>query len=106
MSGVGLLGGAAVLAVGTYLLRLAGPVLRTRYPISRGVEDFLNRASVVLLVAVALTGAIIAGHDVAGWARPAGVAAGVVAALARVPLFGVVVIAAATTAGLRLIGVA
>ncbi len=95
----------AVLAVGTYAMRVAGPALRTRVTISPRTEQLMNRAAVTLLIAVAVTSTFFVGQELDGWARPAGVAAGVVAALCRVPLIGVVVIAAATAAGLRLLGV-
>ena len=98
--------GIAVLAVGTYLIRLAGPLLRNRYSVSANAERLMDRATVVLLVAVALTGAFFAGHDFAGWARPAGVAVGVLAAILRAPIAVVVILAAATAAGLRALGIA
>lgn len=106
MSGWSLLVGVAVLAVGTYLLRLAGPVLRTRLTVSRATEQMMDRAAVTLVVAVALTGAVFVGHDLAGWARPAGVAAGVLAAVCRAPLAVVIMVAAAVAAGLRALGIA
>ncbi|ATD70036.1 MULTISPECIES: AzlD domain-containing protein [Gordonia] len=96
--------GIAVLAVGTYLIRLAGPLLRNRLTVSATAEKLMDRATVVLLVAVALTGAVFAGHDFAGWARPAGVAVGVLAAVLRAPIAVVVILAAATAAGLRALG--
>ncbi|GAC54050.1 AzlD domain-containing protein [Gordonia amicalis] len=96
--------GIAVLAVGTYLIRLAGPLLRNRLTVSATAEKLMDRAPVVLLVAVALTGAVFAGHDFAGWARPAGVAVGVLTAVLRAPIAVVVILAAATAAGLRALG--
>lgn len=98
--------GVALLAVGTYAIRLAGPILRNRISVSAETEALMDRAVVVLLVAVALTGALFVEHDFAGWARPAGVAVGVVAALLRAPLAVVIVLAAATAAGLRALGIA
>ncbi|WP_168707390.1 AzlD domain-containing protein [Gordonia paraffinivorans] len=98
--------GVALLAVGTYAIRLAGPILRNRISVSAETEALMDRAAVVLLVAVALTGALFVEHDFAGWARPAGVAVGVVAALLRAPLAVVIVLAAATAAGLRALGIA
>ncbi|MCR8896845.1 AzlD domain-containing protein [Gordonia sp. GONU] len=106
ISGFSLGIGIAVLAVGTYLIRLAGPLLRNRLTVSATAEKLMDRATVVLLVAVALTGAVFAGHDFAGWARPAGVAVGVVAAVLRAPIAVVVILAAATAAGLRAMGIA
>ncbi|MCZ0912120.1 AzlD domain-containing protein [Gordonia amicalis] len=104
ISGFSLGIGIAVLAAGTYLIRLAGPLLRNRFTVSATAEKLMDRATVVLLVAVALTGAVFAGHDFAGWARPAGVAVGVVAAVLRAPIAVVVILAAATAAGLRALG--
>ncbi|AZG45196.1 AzlD domain-containing protein [Gordonia insulae] len=106
MSGTGLLAGVAVLAVGTYLIRLAGPALRSRFEVSRQTAALLDRAAIVLLVAVAATGALFVGHDFIGWACPAGVVVGVIAALRRAPLVVVVILAAGVAAGLRAVGVA
>ncbi|MFC9981481.1 AzlD domain-containing protein [Gordonia sp. NPDC127522] len=105
-TGISLAIGIAVLAVGTYAMRAAGPVLRNRISVSDAVEKLMDRATVVLLVAVALTGAFFVDHDFAGWARPAAVTVGVIAALLRAPLAVVVILAAATAAGLRALGVA
>ncbi|MDH3005182.1 MULTISPECIES: AzlD domain-containing protein [Gordonia] len=105
-SGLSLGIGIAVLAVGTYLIRLAGPLLRNRLTVSANTEELMDRATVVLLVAVALTGAFFVDHDFAGWARPAGVAVGILAAVLRAPLAVVVILAAATAAGLRAVGIA
>jgi len=105
-TGISLAVGITVLALGTYAMRAAGPVLRNRISVSDAVEKLLDRATVVLLVAVALTGSFFVDHDFAGWARPAGVTVGVIAALLRAPLAVVVILAAATAAGLRALGVA
>lgn len=105
-TGISLAVGITVLALGTYAMRAAGPVLRNRISVSDAVEKLLDRATVVVLVAVALTGAFFIDHDFAGWARPAGVTVGVIAALLRAPLAVVVILAAATAAGLRALGVA
>ncbi|MGI5130775.1 AzlD domain-containing protein [Pseudonocardia sp. CA-107938] len=93
------------LAAGTYLLRLAGIVLRGRLTVPQHVERLLDLGATALLVALAATAALTAAGGFAGWARPAGVAVGLVAAWWRVPFVLVVVLAAATTAGLRLLGV-
>ena len=104
--GWSLLLGVAVLAGGTYVLRIVGPMMRARVQVSGSTEAIMDRAAVVLLVVVALTGAVYAGQEFAGWARPAGVAVGVVAALCKAPLALVIILAAATAAGLRAVGIA
>ncbi|GAA3724772.1 AzlD domain-containing protein [Gordonia hankookensis] len=106
MSTTGLFIGVGVLAVGTYLIRLAGPALRNRYEVSPQAAAVMDRAAIVLLVGVAATGALFAGHDLVGWARPAGVTVGIIAALCKAPLVVVVLLAALVAAGLRAAGVA
>jgi branched-subunit amino acid transport protein len=95
----------AVLAVGTYGLRLAGVVLEDRLRLSDPVARLLPLAAVALLAALAATSALTEGGDLVGVARPVGVLAGVVAAWRRAPFVAVVLIAAATAALLRLFGV-
>jgi branched chain amino acid efflux pump len=95
----------AVLAAGTYGLRVAGPALRHRIQLGPAVQRLLTAAAAVLLVALAATAAVTEGHGFAGWARPAGVAAGGVLAVRRAPFPVVVIAACAVTALLRLLGI-
>ncbi|QNE20935.1 AzlD domain-containing protein [Kribbella qitaiheensis] len=97
--------GVLVLAVGTFSLRIAGPLLRTRFELPARMEKVMAAAAVVLLAALVATAALTDGHGAAGIARPAGVLVGGVLALRKVPFILVVVAAAATAAGLRLVGV-
>ena len=94
-----------VLGAGTYLLRVVGIVLRDRLSVPERVERYLDLAATALLVALVATATLTEGGGFAGWARPAGVLVGAIAAWRRVPFVLVVVLAAGTTAGLRLIGV-
>jgi branched-subunit amino acid transport protein len=94
-----------VLALGTYAFRIAGPVLRQRMRVPARVERLLADAATVLLVALVGTSALTDGQVFAGWARPAGVAVAAVLAVRRAPFPVIVVAAAGTTAGLRLLGV-
>ncbi|MFE9427967.1 AzlD domain-containing protein [Kitasatospora sp. NPDC006697] len=100
-----LLVAALTLAAGTFGFRLAGPLLRARVDFPPRVERLLETASVVLLTALVATTALYEGHGAAGWARPAGVVVGGVLAWRKVPFVLVVLAAAATAAGLRLLGV-
>jgi branched-subunit amino acid transport protein len=93
------------LGVGTYLLRVVGIVLRDRLSMPERVERYLDLAATALLVALVATWTFTEDSGFAGWARPAGVLVGAVAAWRRVPFVLVVVLAAGTTAGLRLLGV-
>jgi branched-subunit amino acid transport protein len=94
------------LAVGTYAFRLAGVVLRDRLDLPEGVRRVLPIAAAALLAALAATAALTEAGRFVGVARPAGVLVGAVLAWRRAPFVVVVVAAAATAAGLRLLGVA
>jgi len=94
-----------VLAVGTYAFRLAGPLLRKRIEVPDSVQRWLSLAAVALLAALVATAALTSAGGFSGWARPAGVLVGALAAWRRAPFVVVVVAAAVTTALLRLAGV-
>lgn len=94
-----------VLAAGTYALRLSGLVLRERLHLPARVARLVDLGATALLVALVTVSTLLDGDTFAGWARPAGVAVGALAAWRRAPFIVVVVLAAATTAGLRAVGV-
>lgn len=91
-----------VLACGTYLLRLAGPLLRERMRLSERWERGMAIGAITLLGAFVITSAVFETGEFAGVERVAGVAVGGVLAWRRAPFALVVVAAAATTALLRL----
>lgn len=93
-----------ILAAGTYAFRLGGPLLRDRLHLPTFAERLLGMATVALLTALAVTAALTEGGGFAGWARPVGVAVGAALALRRAPFVAVVLVAAGTTALLRLAG--
>ncbi|MEV5509899.1 AzlD domain-containing protein [Streptomyces orinoci] len=93
-----------LLALGTYGLRLCGPLLHSRLTLSARTRVLLARSGVVLLCTMAATSALTTGHGFAGWSRPAGVLVGAALALRRASFLVAVLAAAATTAGLRLLG--
>ncbi len=97
--------GIVVFACGSYALRASGVLLRARVKLSGFAEKTLDRAVVVLLLAVVVTSTVFTGHDVAGPARMLGVVAGGICAWFKAPLVVVVIVAAGTTAVLRLSGV-
>lgn len=99
---------AAVLALaaGTYLVRLTGILLRNKVTLPPRLARLTDLGATALLVALVATAALTEAGGFAGWARPAGVLVGGVAAWLKVPFVLVVVLAAGTTAGLRALGVA
>jgi branched-subunit amino acid transport protein len=94
-----------VLAVGTYALRIAGPLAHHRFTLPPRLQQLLSDAAVVLLVALVVTSAVAAGRHPAGWARPVAVLVAGVLVWRRAPFPVVVIAAAATAAGLRILGV-
>ncbi|WP_116048847.1 AzlD domain-containing protein [Amycolatopsis palatopharyngis] len=94
-----------VLAVGTFAFRVAGPVLRARVRISDRTQRLVATSAVVLLAALVATSALMEGAEFAGVARPAGVAVGGLLAWRKAPFVLIVIAAAGTAAGLRLLGV-
>ncbi|MBN9112816.1 MAG: AzlD domain-containing protein [Pseudonocardia sp.] len=94
-----------VLGGGTYLMRLSGLLLRGRVEVPAKVQRLLDLGATALLVALAATAALTEAGGFAGWARPAGVAVGALSVVLKVPFVLVVLLAAGTTAGLRLLGV-
>lgn len=95
----------AVLAVGTYLMRLVPLLAHDRMRLSARTIRLVELGAVALLVALTATGTWFEGDSFAGWARPAAVLVAGVAAWRRLPFLVVVLLAAGTAAGLRLIGV-
>jgi branched chain amino acid efflux pump len=94
-----------VLALGTYLLRVSGLLLADRLKLPENVQRYFDLAATTLLFALVATATITSGTVFAGWARPAGVAAGGIAAWRRLPFVVVVLLAATVTSMLRAFGV-
>ncbi|MFI9504953.1 AzlD domain-containing protein [Nocardia sp. NPDC052566] len=98
--------GMVTLAVGTYAFRWAGPALRDRVRFPARAVRVLEVGAVVLIAALVAITALPTGTGTFGFALPAGVVVAGVLAWRQVPLLVVILAAAATTAGLRLLGVA
>ncbi|WP_127783238.1 AzlD domain-containing protein [Rhodococcus sp. X156] len=95
-----------VLAAGTFLIRVSGGLLRRRVHVPPRVVRLLGLAATALLLSLAVTTAVLDGSSFGGWARVLGVGAGLLALWRRAPFVVVVLVAAGTTALLRLAGVA
>lgn len=98
------LGVVLALAVGTYAIRFAGPVFRNRFTVPLRVQMLLSMGAMTLLVALMAVNALVPNGKFTSLALPLGVLVGAVAAWRKAPFVVVVVLAAATTAVLRLIG--
>ncbi len=95
-----------VLSAGTFLLRVAGPVIDAAGVLTASRQALLQRAALALLCALAVTSTLLEDGGFAGLARPLGFLAGGAVAWRRGPLVVVVLVAALTTALLRALGVA
>lgn len=81
-------------------------MLRDRVTLPEKVRELMSASATVLLLALVAVSALTNGRQFGGWALAVGVAVGGLAAWRKLPFVAVIVLAAATTAGLRLIGVA
>lgn len=97
--------GGVILGLGTFAFRAAGPFLQSRVRISVALQQLMSTAATVLLVALCVTSAFADGDEWSDLARPAGVLVAGVLAWRRAPFVVIVVAAAGTAAGLRLLGV-
>ena len=93
----------AVLVVGlsTIAIKAAGPVLAGERELPLGASRVLNLLAPALLAALVATQAFASDESLVLDERGAGLLAGAVAILLRAPLLVVVLVAAATAAGLR-----
>lgn len=97
--------GIALLATGTYLLRLAGVKLGSRLVLTENSRALIADAATTLLLSVAVIATLLEGQDFAGFARLAGVGVATILAWRKVPLIVVILAAAAVTAALRWLGI-
>jgi len=101
-----LLVGILLLAAGTYLLRLAGPLLSRHYHFSGEFKQLLAEMVAVLLFAVAISATLFEAEHYAGHARVFGVSVAAYCAYKKLPFLVTVLSAALATALVRLLGVA
>lgn len=101
-----IIGGIAILSIGTYLMRLGGAKLGSRLALSEHSQALLSDAATTLLFAVALASMLYEGGHFAGMARVLGVLFALFLAWRKLPLIVVILSAAVITALLRLAGIA
>ena len=92
------------LAAGTVAIKAAGPVLLGGRDLPPGAAGVIALLVPALLVALVVTETFAHGGRLAIDARAAGLAAAAMAMMARVPLVGVLMVAAAVTAAVRALG--
>ncbi len=96
--------GIALLAGGTYLLRVVGFKLGSRMSFTDNSRALIADAATTLLLSVAVIATLLEGQHFAGFARLAGVVVAAILAWRKVPLIIVILAAAAVTATARWLG--
>lgn len=89
------------LAAGTYLLKAAGPLALGGRPLPLAVGALAERIPAALLASLVVVSSIADGRELVADARIPGVLAAAVALRLRAPFVVVVLVAVATTAGVR-----
>ena len=92
-----------VLAVGTVVLKLTGPLLAGGKQPPPALVRVIDLVTPALLTALVVTSTFATGRDLVLDARAAGVAVGLGLLLLRVPLLVALVVAACVVAGIRLV---
>ncbi|AEX53490.1 inner membrane protein [Rahnella aquatilis CIP 78.65 = ATCC 33071] len=100
-----MIAGIALLAAGTFLMRVAGYRLGSRLNFSPATQTMLSDAATTLLLAVAATSALFEDQHFAGFARVTGVGVALLLAWRKAPLMVIIIAAAAVTALLRGLGI-
>jgi branched-subunit amino acid transport protein len=93
-----------VVGVATVALKASGPVLAAGRELPAGAARVVDLLAPALLAALVATQALAADEELVIDERAAGLLAAGVAILLRAPLLVVVLVAAATAAGLRAVG--
>ena len=91
----------AGLAVGTYALKAAGPLLLGGRPLPAWLEEVARSVPAALLAAMVVVSTVTEGRELVLDARAAGVAAAGVALWRRAPMALAVLVAVVTTAAVR-----
>ena len=90
-----------VLAVVNFTIKATGPLIAGRRELPRTLQRLIDASVAGLVAALIVTGTFAAGKELVIDERAGGMAAAVVAVLARLPMLLVLVAAAGTTALLR-----
>jgi len=93
--------GIAVLAAGTFLMRVAGYRMGSRLNLSPATQTMLSDSATTLLLAVAATSALFEGAHFAGFARVTGVGVALFLAWRKAQLIVIIIAAAVVTAVMR-----
>ncbi|EMT6577840.1 TPA: AzlD domain-containing protein [Providencia rettgeri] len=97
-----IISGILLLAVGTYLMRASGALLRGRVVLSENNKMLFSAAAIVILFSVAVTSTLFSGDEISDWPKIVGVLVAGVLTWFKKPFIIIVLSAAIVTALLRL----
>lgn len=95
--------GIMILAVGTYLMRASGALLKGQLTLSDNSKALFSAAAIVILFSVAVTSTLFSGDEFSDWPKVVGVLVAGILTWYRKPFILIVLSAAVVTAVLRLI---
>ncbi|WP_369311481.1 AzlD domain-containing protein [Providencia rettgeri] len=95
--------GIVILAVGTYLMRASGALLKGRVELTENSKALFSAAAIVILFSVATTSTLFSGDTFSDWPKVVGVLVAGILTWYKKPFILIVLSAAVVTALLRLI---
>lgn len=101
MSTASIVMGIAILAVGTYAMRVSGILLNNREGVSGRLKETLSLCAIVILFSVAMTSTFFDGEQLADLSKVIGVGVAGILTWKKKPFILIVLSAAIVTAGLR-----
>lgn len=101
ISTISIITGIALLAVGTYAMRISGILLNNKVEVSTRVKDLFSLFAIVILFSVAITTTLFDGEQLADLPKIMGVGVAGILTWKKKPFILIVLSAALVTAGLR-----
>ncbi|MTC57186.1 AzlD domain-containing protein [Providencia rustigianii] len=95
--------GILILAIGTYLMRASGAILKGKVALTESSKALFSAAAIVILFSVAITSTLFSGEQISDIAKVIGVVVAGILTWYRQPFIVIVLSAAIVTALLRLL---
>lgn len=96
-----MMSGILILAIGTYLMRASGALLKGRVNLTEQNKALFSAAAIVILFSVAMTETVFSGDELSDFPKIIGVAVAGILTWYRKPFIVIVLSAALMTAALR-----
>ncbi|HHR5899696.1 TPA: AzlD domain-containing protein [Providencia alcalifaciens] len=96
-----MMSGILILAIGTYLMRASGALLKGRVNLTEQNKALFSAAAIVILFSVAMTATVFSGDELSDFPKIIGVTVAGILTWYRKPFIVIVLSAALMTAALR-----